>query len=118
LKLSFPFEFRKRRERKMKFQAIAIHDKDNVGVLLADVRKNERVPIGGQQSLVVVALEDIRFGHKIALVNIPPGGIIQKYGHPIGVATQKISAGEHVHIHNVGGLRAGGKSPAGKGGRA
>ena len=101
----------------MKFQAIAIHERDNVGVLLADVRKKEDVPIGGQQTLVVEARDDIRFGHKIALVDIPQGGIIQKYGHPIGIATQKISAGEHVHVHNVGGLRAGGKSPAGKGGR-
>ena len=101
----------------MKFQAIAIHEKDNVGVLLADVSKKEEVPIGGQQTLVVAARDDIRFGHKIALVDIPQGGIIQKYGHPIGMATRKISAGEHVHVHNVDGLRAGGKSPAGKGGR-
>ncbi len=102
----------------MKFQAIALHEKDNVGVLLEDVKKNQRVPIGGQQKNEIAARDDIRFGHKIALVDIPQGGIIQKYGHPIGVATQQISAGEHVHIHNVGGLRAGGKSPAGKGGRA
>ena len=102
----------------MKFQAIALHEKDNVGVLLEDVKKNDRVPIGGQQRLEVAAQDDIRFGHKIALVDIPPGGIIQKYGHPIGVATRIISAGEHVHIHNAGGLRAGGESPAGKGGRA
>ncbi len=101
----------------MKFQAIAIHEKDNVGVLLADVRKKEDVPIGGHQTLLVAARDDIPFGHKIALVDIPQGGIIQKYGRPIGMATRKISAGEHVHIHNVGGLRAGGKSPAGKGGR-
>lgn len=93
----------------MKFQAIALHEKDNVGVLLMDVKRSEQVPVGGKQNMELVARDDIRFGHKIALISIRQGGIIQKYGHPIGIATRDIHAGEHVHIHNVGGLRAGGK---------
>lgn len=103
---------------RMKFQAIALHQKDNVGVLLEDIKKNEKVPVGGQQTLQIEARDDIRFGHKIALTEILQGEIILKYGHPIGVASKDIHAGEHVHIHNVGGLRAGAKSPAGRGGQA
>jgi altronate dehydratase small subunit len=102
----------------MKFQAIVLHEKDNVGVLLVDTKKSDRISVGGQQNLQVVALEDIRFGHKIALVDIRKGEMIKKYGHPVGVATKDIRAGDHVHIHNVGGLRAGSKAPTGKGGQA
>ena len=102
----------------MKFQAIALHEKDNVGVLLEDIKKNDRVPVGGQQSLQIVAQEDIRFGHKIALGDIRKGDKIKKYGHPIGVAIKDIRTGDHVHVHNVGGLRAGGSSPDGRGGQA
>ena len=29
------------------------------------------------------------------------GEVVLKYGQPIGVATQPIAAGEHVHVHNV-----------------
>ncbi len=102
----------------MKFQAIALQEKDNVGVLLVDTKKNDRIPVGGQQNLEIVAREDIRFGHKIALVDIRRGEMIKKYGYPIGVATKDIRAGDHVHIHNVGGLRGGAKAPTGKGGQA
>ena len=49
----------------MKFQAIALHEKDNVGVLLEDVKKNQCVPIGGRQKHEIAARDDIRFGHKI-----------------------------------------------------
>ena len=30
-----------------------------------------------------------------------PGEIIVKYGMPIGVATEAIAPGEHVHVHNI-----------------
>jgi len=93
--------------RKMKFQAIALHEMDNVGVLLVDVQENVKVVVGGQRSLQVVARDDICFGHKIALMDIEEGGTVRKYGHPIGLASQNIRMGEHVHIHNVRGLRAG-----------
>ena len=102
----------------MKFQAIVLHEQDNVAVLLEDIKKSERIPVGGQQNLQIVAREDIHFGHKIALMDVRRGEMIRKYGHPIGVATKDIRAGDHVHIHNVGGLRAGAKVPTGRGGKA
>ena len=40
-------------------------------------------------------------GHKSALCDIKKGEDIIKYGYPIGVATEDISAGEHVHSHNM-----------------
>ncbi|MBR3975860.1 MAG: altronate dehydratase [Clostridia bacterium] len=47
---------------------------------------------------VSVSLET---GHKSALVDIPEGADIIKYGYPIGVATQDIKKGESVHSHNM-----------------
>ncbi|MDK2760177.1 MAG: altronate dehydratase family protein [Sphingopyxis sp.] len=40
-------------------------------------------------------------GHKVALADIPRGQAVIKYGFPIGTATADISAGEHVHSHNL-----------------
>ncbi len=43
----------------------------------------------------------IPFGHKFALIPIPRGAQIIKYGVIIGTATADIAAGEHVHVHNI-----------------
>ena len=40
-------------------------------------------------------------GHKYALKDIKKGENVIKYGNPIGHATEDITAGEHVHSHNV-----------------
>lgn len=40
-------------------------------------------------------------GHKYARTEIPCGGIIIKYGNPIGHATCDIRKGDHVHSHNM-----------------
>lgn len=44
---------------------------------------------------------DLSSGHKYALYDIEAGERVIKYGYPIGIATEKISAGEHVHSHNM-----------------
>ena len=63
-------------------EQIVIHEKDNVAVRLAP-------------------LEDVPAGHKVALCDIPAGGVVVKYGHPIGRATHPIRAGAWVHTHNL-----------------
>ena len=50
---------------------------------------------------VTVTLESEHNGHKIALENIKRGENVIKYGYPIGHATEDISAGDHVHTHNI-----------------
>ncbi len=53
---------------------------------------------------VVVALRDVDGvprGHKAATHDIPAGAPIRKYGQIIGFASRPISAGAHVHVHNV-----------------
>ncbi|MCL2171370.1 MAG: UxaA family hydrolase, partial [Defluviitaleaceae bacterium] len=74
--------------------AIKIHGDDNVAVGIVKI-------LAGTDVFGVVAKEDIPVGHKIALVDIGNGADVVKYGAPIGAATAAISAGCHVHTHNL-----------------
>jgi len=40
-------------------------------------------------------------GHKVATSEITSGSVIRKYAQVIGYASQDITAGDHVHTHNV-----------------
>ncbi|HTU94511.1 MAG TPA: altronate dehydratase family protein [Solirubrobacteraceae bacterium] len=52
----------------------------------------------------VTVRDTVPHGHKLALTDIAEGEQVHKYGQPIGVATQAIAAGEHVHEHNLSSL--------------
>ena len=43
----------------------------------------------------------IPMAHKIARHAIAVGDTVLKYGLPIGIATEDIAPGAHVHIHNI-----------------
>lgn len=49
----------------------------------------------------VRTVSDIPIGHKIALNALQPGDTVMKYGVDIGKVVAPISAGEHLHVHNV-----------------
>ncbi|MBN2225580.1 MAG: UxaA family hydrolase [Deltaproteobacteria bacterium] len=83
----------------MKNSVVVINPKDNVGVVIKDIRKDETV-IGGVSS-TIRAVDDIPKNHKIALVDIPAGSPIIKYGEKIGFAGEMIAAGRWVHTHNL-----------------
>ena len=82
-----------------------VHGKeDSVGVVVTDVKAGESVTGWNMESgedIQIAALSDIPLGHKIALADVPAGGLIVKYGHPIGKVVQAIKRGEHVHVHNL-----------------
>jgi altronate hydrolase len=84
----------------LKSNFIQIHPKDNVAVALEDVKKGCDVIINGFSQRMEV-LEDISFGHKIALDDIKKGDMVIKYGAPIGHAVTSIKKGMWVHTHNV-----------------
>ncbi len=44
---------------------------------------------------------DLATGHKYARMAIAKGEFVIKYGYPIGIATENISEGAHVHTHNM-----------------
>lgn len=45
--------------------------------------------------------DKIPLGHKIAIAAIAQGQPVTKYGQTIGLATEDISPGQHVHTHNL-----------------
>lgn len=85
--------------------ALRIHPKDTVAVLVRDVTAGEPIVLLGDEQPVVVARQAIPYGHKVALKAVKAGEPVIKYGEPMGVATADIEAGEHVHVHNVRGLK-------------
>jgi len=78
--------------------ALHINGKDNVVTCLRPVQKGETITMG---SVSVTANMDIPVFHKIAIADIPAGGLCYKYGEIIGDATRAIAAGDHVHVHNI-----------------
>ncbi len=77
---------------------IIIDSRDNVATAVVDLKAGQKVPIDIGE---VTLLEDITYGHKFALSDIPKGQYIIKYGAQIGRATVSISRGSHAHVHNV-----------------
>lgn len=73
---------------------IIINEKDNVAVALHNIKS-------GEEHNGMIFLNDIPFGHKVAIKNISKGENIIKYGFPIGYAKDDIKLGEHVHTHNL-----------------
>lgn len=69
---------------------------DIPGVLIANTEDNVATIISHKASEML----DIPFGHKAALVDIKAGESIVKYGVVIGIATENIDQGVHVHVHN------------------
>lgn len=77
---------------------LLLHDADNV--LVARTNAPEGLEVGLENGPVRLA-RPIPMAHKIARHAIAAGDTILKYGMPIGIATEDIAAGAHVHIHNI-----------------
>lgn len=85
-----------------KREAIVIHEKDNVAIALRPLGGGTKVTVEIQGRVEKVKLlSDIPMGHKFALRDVEEGGVVIKYGEPIGQSTVRIMRGEHVHVHNV-----------------
>jgi len=86
--------------------ALRIHPADNVAVALQDLPAG--VPLSFAEHVPEVEIhtrEPIPFGHKVALVFIPVGEQVIKYGAPIGRTTADVAPGQHVHVHNLQSVR-------------
>lgn len=84
----------------MKNKILVSHEKDNIGVLIYEVKKGDIVNLNGAS---LESKEDIKFAFKMAIRDISAGEYIYKYGYQIGIANRNISVGEMVHIHNMDG---------------
>ena len=85
---------------------ILIHERDNVITALTLLEPHQVFRLNKDGETREITLKDrIPFGHKCAIADIRKGEQVIKYGEFIGVAIKGISAGEHVHIHNLKSIR-------------
>ena len=84
---------------------IIIHDeKDNVGVVVIDrIQPDQKCNcwiMENDKSTTIQSINEIKLGHKVAMIDFKEGDTIIKYGHDIGKVIKSIKKGEHVHVHN------------------
>lgn len=87
---------------------LKVNAQDNVATVFAnDVLAGDMVTVrdkkGNEEE--ILALNEIPYGHKIALFDITKGEPIIKYGEKLGVASAKIAKGAHVHVQNLESVR-------------
>ena len=82
--------------------AMIIDPKDNVAVAIEPIAAGDTVTyLKEGKTVSLKATEDITIYHKLATRAIEKGEPVVKYGEHIGVATEQIPEGAHVHVHNV-----------------
>ncbi len=90
----------------MALEAIMFHPADNTAVALTDLPQDKTLTLTAEgQTREVTLIKPITYQHKFSIVPINRGEKVLKYGQVIGEAIKDIEAGEHVHIHNMVGLR-------------
>ena len=77
---------------------VILAPEDNVCVICTHLPADTTLLVDGAP---VTLRQSINLGHKIARRAIASGEKIVKYGAAIGSATAPISAGDHVHLHNM-----------------
>ena len=93
----------------MQIIGLQCHEKDNVAVIFAEqVKAGMAVTVKNKKGMETEVLlnDDVPFGHKVAIRHIGIGEPVIKYGEEIGVATEDISTGDYVHVHNLDSQRA------------
>jgi len=92
----------------VKYSALMHEPGDDVAVVVQELSAGSEidvVTIDGREVCSIKAIDEIPLGHKISIREITEGEKIIKYGRPIGVATDAIPKGAHVHIYNIKSLR-------------
>ena len=88
------------------YKVLMMNPIDLVAVALEDLPAGLIIHIENSDFSKDIQLKDpINFGHKFAVCPIKKGQDILKYGEIIGMASQEIEEGAHVHVHNLEGKR-------------
>lgn len=84
-------------------QFLAHRAGDHVAVAVQDLAPGRAhgFVLSDDRELTVDVLDEVPLGHKIALVDLTDGAELIEYGVRVGIAITNISAGQHVHTHNV-----------------
>jgi hypothetical protein len=75
-----------------------LHEADNVLTVIRTLEPGDELTVGAARIPITARLP---LGHKVAARAIAADEKIVKYGAPIGSAICNISAGAHVHTHNL-----------------
>jgi altronate dehydratase len=83
--------------------AIHLHPQDNVAIAKMDLAPGITLILESRtgSSAHVPLKQPIPSGHKVAIQQIDAGEAVRRYGQVIGLASQAIQAGGHVHTQNV-----------------
>lgn len=82
--------------------ALVLHPADDVATALREITAGEWVRVqGAAHGERLQVCEDIGLCHKLALHALETGQPVRKYGEVIGLMSQPVAAGAHVHIHNL-----------------
>ncbi|GLB60590.1 UxaA family hydrolase [Cytobacillus sp. NCCP-133] len=82
--------------------ALVIDPSDNVAVALTDLKKGEECILRfNDREEKAVLLEDITFGHKLAIFDIEKDESVLKYGEEIGKMMVSVQKGSYIHNHNM-----------------
>lgn len=85
-----------------RIQAIVMNTRDNVCTVVEPVTCGMEVCFNRDgRRMSIQAMDSIPSGHKLAISPIKQGDPIVKYGEVIGLATQDVALGRHVHVHNL-----------------
>ncbi|MGI5172788.1 UxaA family hydrolase [Treponema sp. OMZ 840] len=88
-------------------KAIKLHDLDTVASVFEQAKAGNEILVLDKKgkSFSLKVLQDIPYGHKVAIQEHKVGEQVTKYGEEIGIASLPIKAGEHVHVHNIESIR-------------
>jgi altronate dehydratase len=87
----------------MAVRAIRMDARDNVAVVTTEVKPGDLIELDDGTELS--AAETVPRGGKVALTHVAAGATVIRYGEIIGLATEDIAVGQHVHTHNLGGMQ-------------
>ena len=79
-------------------KAIIIDPRDNIAVAKVSIGLGTLLKLNGTHFSIA---QTVLPGHKIALKPIAKGEAIVRYGEMIGAATENITQGSTVHVHNM-----------------
>jgi len=78
--------------------ALRLRETDDVAVIKRPVKAGTEL---FSDSVRITTTRDIPAGHKMAILPVPDGAPVRKYGQVIGFAKGDIAPGDHVHTHNL-----------------
>lgn len=86
--------------------SLIINKNDSVAVTIEELKEGQvaKYKVGDEIRKITI-IQKVPIYHKFALVNVKEGDLVYKYGQVIGKATQDIKIGQHVHTHNITGIR-------------